>query len=115
VQQIDALDRTRIDAWEDVEFQSAVKATGRMKPAMTALWTVACLTFPTLDALREGFQVYPIVDAVGGTSVEDHRAAFDRVGQAGAQPVGCVPLICELQRDWHEPRRLPNCPNFLFA
>ena len=35
---------------------------------MTALWTEACLSFPTLDALREGYEIYPIVDAVGGTS-----------------------------------------------
>jgi nicotinamidase-related amidase len=97
---VDALDRTTINAWEDVEFQKAVKATRRMKLVMTALWTEACLTFPTLDALREGFEIYPVVDAVGGTSVQAHMAALDRVEQAGAQPVGWVQLICELQRDW---------------
>ena len=97
---VDALDRTTINAWEDVEFQRAVKATGRMKLVMTALWTEACLTFPTLDAIREGFEIYPVVDAVGGTSVEAHRAALARVKQAGAHPVSWVQLICELQRDW---------------
>ena len=76
---VDALDRTTINAWEDVEFQRAAKATGRMKLVMTALWTEACLTFPTLDAIREGFEIYPVVDAVGGTSVEAHRAALARV------------------------------------
>src|SRR6266436_796119 len=64
---VEPLDRTTINAWEDVEFLAAVKATGRKKLVMTALWTEACLTFPTLDALREGFEVYPVVDAVGGT------------------------------------------------
>ena len=53
---------------------------------MTALWTEACLTFPTLDALREGYEVYPVADAVGGTSLEAHRAALERVAQAGAKP-----------------------------
>ncbi|MGA8370508.1 MAG: isochorismatase family protein, partial [Acidimicrobiales bacterium] len=77
-----------------------IKATGRKKLVMTALWTEACLTFPTLDAMGEGYEIYPVVDAVGGTSLEAHRAALDRVGQAGAQPVGWVQLICELQRDW---------------
>ena len=62
------------------------QATGRKKLLMTALWTEACLTFPTLDALREGHEVYPIVDAVGGTSLEAHRAALERIVQAGAQP-----------------------------
>jgi nicotinamidase-related amidase len=98
--EIEALDRTTINAWEDVEFVSAVKATGRRKLIMTALWTEACLTFPTLDALRDGYEVYPIVDAVGGTSLEAHRAALERVVQAGAQPISWVQLLCELQRDW---------------
>ena len=97
---VEPLDRTTINAWEDVEFLAAVKATGRKKLVMTALWTEACLTFPTLDALREGYEVYPVVDAVGGTSVEAHRAGLERVVQAGARPTSWIQLICELQRDW---------------
>ena len=97
---VPSFDRTQINAWEDTEFVAAVKATGRKKLIMTALWTEACLAFPTLDALREGYEVYPVVDAVGGTSVEAHRAALQRVTQAGAQPISWVQLLCELQRDW---------------
>ena len=67
---------------------------------MTALWTEACLTFPSLDALREGYEVYPVVDAVGGTSLEAHRAALERMVQAGAKPISWVQMLCELQRDW---------------
>ena len=59
-----------------------------------------CLAFPALDALLEGFAVYPVVDAVGGTSVEAHRAGLERIVQAGAQPISWVSLACELQRDW---------------
>ena len=55
---------------------------------------------PALDALREGYEVYPVVDAIGGTSPEAHRAGLDRVMQAGGQPVSWVSLACELQRDW---------------
>ncbi len=94
------LDRTQINAWEDVEFRRAVEATGRKKLVMTALWTEVCLTFPALDALRQGYQVFPVVDAVGGTSPEPHRAGLERIVQAGAQPIGWVSLACELQRDW---------------
>jgi nicotinamidase-related amidase len=112
---VDALDRTTINAWEDEEFVKAVKATGRMKLIMTALWTEACLTFPTLDALREGFEVYPIVDAVGGTSLEAHRAGLERVVQAGARPVSWVQLACELQRDWARTKTSPEFAEILFA
>ena len=58
------------------------------------------MAFPALDALREGYDVYPVVDAIGGTSEEAHRTALERVVQAGAHPVTWVALACELQRDW---------------
>ena len=94
------IDRTTMNAWEDVEFRRAVEATGRTKLIMTALWTEICLTFPTLDALRDGFDVYPVVDAVGGTSPEAHRAGLERIVQAGARPISWVGLAGEPQRDW---------------
>src|SRR6202043_1516420 len=96
----DEIARTQINSWEDVEFRRAVEATGRKKLIMAALWTEGCRAFPTLDALREGFEVCPVVDAVGGTSPEAHRAGLERIVQAGAQPISWVSLACELQRDW---------------
>ena len=110
-----AIDRTSINAWEDEEFEAAVKATGRKKLLMTALWTEACLTFPTLDALREGYEVYPLVDAVGGTSVGAHEAALERVVQAGAQPTSWVQVLCELQRDWGRKETAGPFGEILFA
>ena len=109
------LDRTTINAWEDVEFRRAVEATGRRKLIMAALWTEACLTFPTLDALQAGYEIYPVVDAVGGTSVEAHRTALKRVTQAGAKPVSWVQLTCELQRDWARTETAPRASEILFG
>jgi nicotinamidase-related amidase len=94
------IDRTTINAWEDADFLSAVRATERGKLILCALWTEMCMAFPALDALREGYDVYPVVDAIGGTSAEAHRAGLDRVVQAGAQPISWIPLGGELQRDW---------------
>jgi len=94
------IDRTSINAWEDADFLAAVRATGRRKLIICALWTEMCMAFPALDALREGYDVCPVVDAIGGTSEEAHRAALERVVQAGAQPISWVPLAGELQRDW---------------
>jgi nicotinamidase-related amidase len=102
------IDRTQINAWEDIEFRNAVEATGRKNLIMTALWTEVCLTFPSLDALRAGYEVYPVVDAVGGTSLEAHRAGLERIVQAGAQPIGWVSLACELQRDWGRLATVPQ-------
>ncbi|MEJ7740222.1 MAG: hydrolase [Chitinophagaceae bacterium] len=108
LQGIPSYDRTTINAWEDKEFVEAVKATGRKKLIMTALWTEACLTFPALDALHEGFEVYPVVDAVGGTSLIAHDAALRRIEKAGAQPVSVLQLFCEMQRDWSRSETVPQ-------
>jgi nicotinamidase-related amidase len=96
-----SFDRTIINAWEDKEFNEAVKNTGRKKLLMTGLWTEACLTFPTLDAINDSYEVYPIVDAVGGTSLIAHDMALRRIEQAGAKLISIAQLACELQRDWN--------------
>ncbi|MBY4866068.1 hydrolase [Burkholderia sp. Bp9017] len=100
-------DRTSINSWEDVEFRKAVEATGRKKLVMTALWTEACLTFPALDALKAGYEVYVVVDAVGGTSVAAHEAALRRIEQAGGRMISVAQLFCELQRDWARSATVP--------
>src|ERR1700722_18576387 len=94
------VDRTTVNSWEDIEFVAAVRATGRRKLIFCALWTEVCMAFTALDAMREGYEVYPVVDAIGGTSAEAHRAGLERVVLAGGQPVSWVSLACELQRDW---------------
>jgi nicotinamidase-related amidase len=94
------VDRTTTNSWEDIEFLQAVRATGRRKLILCALWTEICMAFTALDALREGYEVFPVVDAIGGTSPEAHRAGLDRVMQAGGQPISWVSLAVELQRDW---------------
>ncbi|HEX6713165.1 MAG TPA: hydrolase [Thermoleophilaceae bacterium] len=102
------LDRTTVNSWEDVEFVEAVRATGRRKLIFCALWTEVCMAFTALDALREGFDVYPVVDAIGGTSAGAHRAGLERVVNAGGQPISWVSLACELQRDWARVETVPQ-------
>ncbi|AGI23160.1 hydrolase [Pseudomonas sp. MT3] len=104
---VPTVDRTSINSWEDVEFRQAVEATGRKKLIMTALWTEACLTFPALDALAAGYEVYVPVDAVGGTSVAAHDAALRRIEQAGGKMISVAQLFCELQRDWKRSETVP--------
>lgn len=101
------IDRTTVNSWEDTEFVEAVRATGRRKLIFCALWTEVCMAFAALDAMREGYEVFPVVDAIGGTSLEAHRAGLERVVQAGAQPIGWVSLACELQRDWARLETVP--------
>lgn len=97
------IDRTTMNSWEDPEFRAAVERTGRRKLVIAGLWTEVCVAFPTLDALREGYEVYFVADAIGGVSRAAHEAAVQRMVQAGATPVSVLGLACELQRDWGRP------------
>lgn len=112
--QVPTYDHTTINSWEDLEFRKAVEATGRKKLIMTALWTEACLTFPALDALREGYEVYVIADAVGGTSVTAHDMALRRIEQAGGKMISVTQLWCELQRDWARKETVPGFMTLFF-
>lgn len=94
------IDRTGVNAWEDEEFRKAVEATGRKKIVIAGLWTEVCLTFPTLDMLVEGYEVYPVADAVGGISPAAHNRAFERMIHAGARPVTAISYGSELMRNW---------------
>jgi nicotinamidase-related amidase len=107
LEELPTYDRTTINSWEDIEFRKAVESTGRKKLIMAGLWTEACLTFPALDALKEGHEVYVVADAVGGTSTAAHEMALRRVEQAGAKMISVVQLFCELQRDWQRQNTVP--------
>ncbi|MCE0722618.1 MULTISPECIES: hydrolase [Legionella] len=100
VLQQDPIERTSMNSWEDKVFVDAVKKTGRKKLVIAALWTEACLIFPTLCALDEGYEVIMNIDASGGTSKEAHDAAIRRCEKHGAESISTVQLTLELQRDW---------------
>jgi nicotinamidase-related amidase len=108
---VPTIDRTTINSWEDVEFRQAVEKAGRKKLIMTALWTEACLSFPAIDALAEGYEVYVVADAVGGTSVTAHEMGLRRIEQAGGKMISVPQLFCELQRDWSRKETVPAFMN----
>lgn len=94
------VERSSMNSWEDAKLVEAVVATGRKKLIMAALWTEVCLTFPALEAIKAGYEVYAVEDASGGTSVAAHNAAMRRIEQAGAVPVTALQVLLEYQRDW---------------
>lgn len=97
---IDVYDRMTINAWEDQNFYDAIKRTGKKKLIIAALWTEACLSFPTLDALKEGYEVFPVVDCVAGSSKTAHEAGLRRLEVNGAQLTSVSQLGCEFQRNY---------------
>lgn len=97
------IDRTGVNAWEDEEFRRAVEATGRKNIVIAGLWTEVCLTFPTLDMQAEGYNTYPVADAVGGISRVAHDRAIERMQAAGAIPITAIQFGSELMRNWARP------------
>lgn len=97
---VEEIDRTGVNSWEDADFRAAVEATGRRKIVMAGLWTEVCLAFPTLDLLAEGYEVFPVIDAVGGVSQTAHESAVTRMVTAGAHPVTSLAFGAELMRNW---------------
>jgi nicotinamidase-related amidase len=100
---VEEIDRTTMNSWEDPDFVAAVERTGRKKLVIAGLWTEVCVAFPTLDAIRDGFEVYVVADAIGGVSRVAHESAMQRMIRAGATPITVLALACELQRDWGRP------------
>jgi len=94
------IDRTFINTWEDARCVDWVKKSGRKKIVFAALWTEVCLAFPVIHALGDGYEVYFVTDASGGTSLEAHEMGIARMVQAGAVPLTTVVFASELQRDW---------------
>jgi nicotinamidase-related amidase len=100
---IEPIDRTSMNAFEDQAFRDAVKATGRNKLVVGALHTEICLTFATVQALKDGYDVLYVADAVGGRSQVAHRTAIERLAHAGAVPTTALAVTTEMFRDWAGP------------
>ena len=67
---------------------------------MTGLWTEVCVTWPTIEMLAAGYNIYVVEDCCGGTSPDAHEAALSRMVQAGAVRLTTIPALLEWQRDW---------------
>jgi nicotinamidase-related amidase len=94
------IDRQSINAWEDHNLKKAVEDTRRKKVVIAGLWTEACVLFPALSMLQDGYDVYTVTDACGGASKEAHDMAVFRMTQAGVKPVTWLQVMLEWQRSW---------------
>src|SRR5450432_4815703 len=100
---IEPIDRTSMNAFEDRAFREAVKKTGRKRLVVGGLHTEICLTFASVQALKDGYEVLYVTDAVGGRSQAAHRTGIERLAYAGAVPTTALAVTTELFRDWAGP------------
>ncbi|WP_299896763.1 hydrolase [uncultured Aquimarina sp.] len=96
----DYIDRTTMNSWEDKRVVKAVGDIGKKKLVIAGLWTEVCTLSASLSALEDGYDVYVVTDASGGTSQEAHDMAIKRMIQAGVKPITSLQYLLEIHRDW---------------
>jgi nicotinamidase-related amidase len=94
------IERTGMNSWDTEAFREAVRATGKKNIILCGLWTEVCITWPTLNMINEGYNIYVVEDACGATSQAAHDAALSRMVQAGAVRMTTIATVLEFQRDW---------------
>src|SRR6201993_5257050 len=107
------VERSSMNSWDDPGFRKAIEATGRKNIIMTGLWTEVCVTWPTIEMLAAGYNVYVVDDCCGATSSAAQEAALSRMVQAGAVRLTTVPALLEWQRDWARREHYDNLMGLL--
>jgi nicotinamidase-related amidase len=74
------------DAFEDEETCTAFKKTGRKKLVISGLRTSMCFAYTALHGLRDGYEVYGVMDAAGDSTPDAHAYGIRRMLQAGVIP-----------------------------
>ena len=105
------IERTGMNSWDTPAFREAIVATGKKNIILSGLWTEVCITWPTLNMLAEGYNIYVVDDACAGTSPAAHEAALSRMTQAGAVRMTAVATVLEFQRDWANRDHYDNLMN----
>jgi nicotinamidase-related amidase len=100
------IDRTLpgFDAFNDKELLDAVKKTGRKQLVISGLWTSMCMSLTTLHGLREGFDVFGVMDAAGSETLYAHEMAVHRMIQAGVVPCTWMQTVSEWMNNWQNPK-----------
>ncbi len=94
------IDRSTMNSWEDTRVVKAINDTDKPKLVIAGLWTEVCTLSAALSALEDGYDVYVVADASGGTSQEAHDMAMTRMIQAGVKPITSLQYLLEIHRDW---------------
>lgn len=92
------------DAFEDEKTYNAFKKAGRKKVVVSGLWTSMCFCYTALHAIRDGYEVYGLMDAAGDSTPDAHKYGIKRMLQAGVIPITVESLVSEWMHDWANPK-----------
>lgn len=96
----DVIERTSMNSWDSERVRQYVNKTGRKKLILAGLWTEVCINMCAFSAMQDGYEVYVVEDACGGTSQIAQQASMNRMQQAGVVPLSWQQVMLEWQRDW---------------
>ena len=92
------------DAFEDDRNWNALVKTGRKKLVIAGLWTSMCFCYSAMHAVKEGVEVYGLMDAAGDSTPDAHKYGIKRMLQAGVVPITLESLVSEWMHDWANPK-----------
>jgi nicotinamidase-related amidase len=96
---IDIIDRTSVNAWDDPKVAAAIEATGRKKLVFAGVSLEVCAAFPAITAVGSGYEAYVPVDACGTFSQTKREAGLMRMQQAGVIVSDYATLVIEVLKD----------------
>lgn len=92
------------DAFEDENTLNAVKKTGKRKLVVSGLWTSMCFAYTAIHGVKDGFDVYGLIDAAGDSTPAAHKYGVERMLQVGVIPITLESLVSEWMHDWNNPK-----------
>lgn len=92
-----------VNAMDDENFASAVKATGRKKLIIAGVTNDVCTVYPALSLVRDGFEVQVVADAGGSPTQRADDIALRRMERGGVTLTSTNQLIAELAGSWATP------------
>lgn len=90
-----------INAWDNLEFVAAVKASGKKQLIIAGTITSVCMAFLAISAVADGYQVFAVIDASGTYTKMAQEITLARVVQAGVVPMDTAAVASELQKTWN--------------
>jgi len=92
-----------VNAMDDENFATAVKATGRKRLIIAGVTNDVCTVFPALSLVRDGYEVQVIADAGGSPSKMADDMALRRMEKGGVTLSSTNQVIAELAGSWNTP------------
>jgi nicotinamidase-related amidase len=96
---IEIIDRSSVNAFDDVRVARAIEATKRKKLIFAGISLEVCAAFPAMTAVAKGLDAYVAVDASGTFSETKRQAGILRMLQAGVVISDYATLMVEILKD----------------